>query len=165
MVSNTKKFICNIPNTFSKEYQCYPVHRSNSRAMQKSKVEAICLEDIWKTLLMNLGWSERSAIQFSLQWAASTLCLYNRYVNRLQLFCAANCISFPPESLPLLVDFLCLLADGSDRPKAVLNNALQAIKHLHAAMGLPSPVADGLLPRLIVVLIKSGTKAPATKLP
>ena len=65
---------------------------------------------------MNLGWSERSAIQFSLQWAASTLCLYNRYINRLQLFCAANRISS-----------LCLLADGSDRPKAVLNNALQAI--------------------------------------
>ena len=63
------------------------------------------------------------------------------------------------------MDFLCLLADGSDRPKAVLNNALQAIKHLYAAMGLPSPVADGLLPRLIVALIKLGTKAPATKTP
>ena len=32
-------------------------------------------------------------------------------------------------------------------------------------MGLPSPAADGLLPRLIVALIKSGTKAPATKTP
>ena len=98
IVSNTKKFICSIPNTSPKEHQCYPVHQSNPRAMQKSKVEAICLEDIWKTRFMNLGLSERSVIQFSLQWAASTLCLYNRYINRLQLFCSANHISFPPES-------------------------------------------------------------------
>ena len=81
------------------------------------------------------------------------------------MFCSANHINFPLESLPFLVDFLCLLADSSDRPKAVLNNALQAIKHLYAVLGLPSPVADGLLPRLIVALIKSGTKAPATETP
>ena len=85
-------------------------------------------------------------------------------MNRLQLFCAANHISFPPESLPFLVDFLCLLADDSDRPKAILNNALQAMKHPYAVMGLPSPVADGLLPKLIVALIKLGRKHQLQKL-
>ena len=55
-----------------------------------------------------------------------------------------------------LADFLCILADGSDRPKSVLNTAIAAVSAFVGAVNIQNPVTSDIA-RLVTVLIKTGT--------
>ena len=54
---------------------------------EKSSLENVCLEDLWRRRLSREGWSKRAIEQFLLRWAKSTLVQYNRQIQRYAEYC------------------------------------------------------------------------------
>ena len=104
-------------------------------------------------------WSPRAASQIQFSLAPSTLSYYNSIVNRFHIFCSKHGAKFPPSSKDnyLIAEFLCELADSSDRPRSLLNSAQAAITWLYKAHFKKCPFGSDLS-YLITALVKSGTK-------
>ena len=123
-------------------------------------MESVCLESLWQNKLENAGWSQRAKEQFSLSWANSTLTLYNRLLRKCELFCLDHNCTFPPSDTSILADFLCNLCDSSEKPRSMLNSASAALTCAYNSMGITSLMHSPEIQRLLVALIKSGTKIP-----
>ena len=132
-----------------------------SRGDKESKMEAVCLEDIWGESLRARRWPERACLQYKFCLAASTMSTYNRYITKFHELCRNQQVKVFDE--PTLVLFLCDIADGSDRPKSALNCARAALSHMFLAYGLSNPLSDPWVCHLITALIKSGTSEARTR--
>lgn len=137
--------------------------RNKSGAPKKSEMGDIRLEDLWRAKLEQLEFSERVSKQYSLAWAKSTLCSYNRCINEFKMFCVSRKCLFPPLKCSVIADFLCLCADGSDRPKSKLATIQAALSHLYECLNLPNVMGEKVLSNLISALVKSQTRKIMTR--
>lgn len=106
------------------------------------------------------GWSDRAASQFQFCLAKSTRANYNNLLLRCSRFCNDKNESFPPRSSAILADFLCSLADSSQRPKSLLCTALAALSIVYNISELCDITKHQSIIRLCSALIKSGTSVP-----
>lgn len=111
-------------------------------------------------VLLSEGWSERTASQFPLHWAKSTLKLYDSQLNKLRQFCAENEFSFPPTTCSQLAEFLCVIADKSDRPQSVIKSTLAAVSCLYQARRLDNIASIKEIQYFKDSLVKGSTKEP-----
>ena len=133
--------------------------KCSTRTIKESEMETICMEDIWKSKLKSQGWSPRAADRFIANWAPSTIHTYESIIEKLQLFCLDSDSDFPCVNPSTLADFLCSLAENSERPKSTLNTTLAAVMAFAEATGNPSPVTSEIA-RLVTALIKCETSKP-----
>ena len=133
-------------------------NRGVHRTIEKSAVANICLESVWREKLSFLGWSYRAVRQYPLFLAKETLGGYNRLINRFQGFCIGKGEQLPQcAGQDILVEFLCEIADGSERPNSQLKCALAAMSHLYDAYDLPNLTHSAGVRNMVTALVKSGT--------
>jgi len=124
-------------------------------------VGVVCLESIWRTrLTRDCCWSSAAVERLVYCLAPSTMHSYNRLVNRFHTFCQNQDIDFPPSSTGAVADFLCKVANGSERPNSVLRTASAAIGHVYKGHGIANVVERPEIQLLITGLVKSGTAIP-----
>ena len=83
------------------------------------------------------------------------------YANRYVQFCKVHEVDFSDNNnIPYIANFLCEIADASDRPESVLRTVSAALSFLFDALGKASPMAHPEIKRLITALIKTGTVKP-----
>ena len=128
-------------------------------------MENVRLASIWEQSVKSQGWSERAASQLKFSWANSTLKQYDRYIKAFEFFCNENGHEFPPDSgsTGIFADFLCKVADRSERPESLLKMHAAAIACLYEGIGWVNPMKDPYLYRLVTALVKAGTKRPAKR--
>ena len=107
--------------------------------------------------LRKLGWSDRSVNQFILAWAPSTIHGYNRMLYRLKDFCGVNDLSFPPSNTCEIANFLCYVADNSNRPESQLKTAKASIGHICDVFDVPNPCHSKLIVNYSQAIVKSQT--------
>ena len=117
-----------------------------------------CLENIWQDDLRAAGWSNVASSRYMFCLAKSTRVSYNNMLNKCQLFCSENNAAFPPHNSATLADFLCYLADSSNRPRSLLCTASAALSIAYVHSGLPDLTKYPCIVRLCTALVKSGTK-------
>ena len=108
------------------------------------------------------GWSDKTVQAFLSNWAGSTWSTYESHIQKLHQFCLEADTDFPNVSSATIGDFLCVIADGSTRPKSILNSTLAAISSLFQALGKRNPVTEDLN-KLVCGLIKGKTTAPMVR--
>ena len=137
----------------------------NSRTAEKQSMENIRLADIWEHTVKRQGWSERAAAQLKFSWAKSTIKQYDRYIKAFESFCDENGHDFPPnaDSTFVFADFLCNVADKSERPESLLKMHTAALACLYEGIGSFNPMKDPYIQRLVTALVKAGTKRPAKR--
>ena len=84
---------------------------------------------------------------------------------KLHDFCTQVGVSFPPNDTAAIADFLCYIADSSQRPKSQLQSAISAIACLYDACDSENLVYDSDLKHLVTALIKSSTKLGRCRTP
>ena len=136
------------------------LHWPKPGANEEQSMAASCVEDLWKRSLKSEGWSDRATNQFQFCLAKSTRSSYNTLLFKCNTFCTDINESFPPKSLAISADFLCLMADSSQRPKSILCTALSALSLVYVHSGLCDITKNPSIVRLCSALIKSGTSAP-----
>ena len=138
-----------------KLYENHP----SSRTTEESKVENICLEDLWERKLSSLGWTETARIRMIRKWAPTTLNSYNKALQKLNIFCQnkGSCLTSINESV--LAEYLCTLAARSDRPKSVSSTVTAALVCFCEAIGIQSMVSRNVN-NLLEGLVKSQTVKP-----
>lgn len=101
----------------------------------------------------------RSAQQLVSAWAPSTISTYNAALTKVKVYCVKNNVPFLSIRPHVFADYLCVLSDSSDRPKASLNTTVAAMTCFAQATGIANPVTPEIN-RLLVGLVKSGTRRP-----
>ena len=136
MVSNPSGLESLRSGVASRAQKCHVLHRPKPGAYEKQVLAAGCLEDLWEKSLKDEGWSDRAASQFQFCLAKSIRAIDNNLLLKCSKFCKENNKSFPPKSTAILADFLCNLADSSQRPKSLLCTALAALSLVYNLCGL-----------------------------
>ena len=137
-------------------------HREKSGTKEKSKVEIFSLEGEWADTLSKQGWSISATNVIKNCLAPSTLRLYNRQISRLRDFCFLHNEQFPPIKASVIADYMCKVAELSNRPNAILTTALAAFNYLYQVLDIASPCDRNIHP-LHRALVKSCTKLPRQK--
>ncbi|KAH3807973.1 hypothetical protein DPMN_136321 [Dreissena polymorpha] len=102
-----------------------------------------------------------AAKQTVLSLADSTLSLYKGQIRKYLKFCEEKQVNFADNSSSAITaDFLCHLADSSERPETLIKTTLTAVDLLLYTMGLDSPTRDRDVDKLVTALMKSSTKQP-----
>jgi hypothetical protein len=98
-------------------------------------------------------------------WASSTLSSYDRHVYKYAEFCVDRGVGFPPEpeDTAIVADYLCVVADKSERPESALKSTSAAVSCYYQGAGLSSPMEKQDIRKLSSALVKSGTKRPAQR--
>ena len=157
LVSASSKSVRIMPNSITEAYHDNGSNDVSTGTIQELKMADIRLEAFWKKQLKNQGWSSRAIAQIPYCYATSTLAAYNRLIVKYKLFCDALRKPFPCEESKVLAEFLCNLADSSDRPRSSLRSATAALSALFETVCERNPVIDMNLVRLQSALVKSGT--------
>ena len=127
-------------------------------------METVCLEDICNERLKSKGWSAEARTRITNHWADTTKRTYETMLLKYNNFCQSKEVPFPSQDSGILADFLCTIANSSDRPESQLNVASAAIGAYFTCLGLPNPInEDHDLIMLKDALIKSGTKVARTR--
>lgn len=131
------------------------VHWRSSGTLLKCEMANLCLEDIWRSRLTQLGWSLRATVRFKLSWARGMLRSYNNLLLQLHDYChELNDLHFQQMKSTGLANLYCVISSKSHCPQSILRTAYAAIGHLHKAKGLENILQDEALQQLITVLIK-----------
>ena len=88
-----------------------------TRNVKKQALEDVRLENIRQKVLNDQKWPPRASFQIRFSLTPFTLYAYNRVLGKFRDFCVSNDSSFPPKHSAIIADFLCDLADSSERPK------------------------------------------------
>ena len=81
------------------------------------------------------GWSNMSANMIRFHWASSTLKQYNSHLQRFYQYCVLNEFEYPPAP-PVIAGYMCMIAEGSDKPRSIIKCVSSAISHLYEVYGL-----------------------------
>ncbi len=119
----------------------------------------ICLASTWRYRLSSNGWTENAIELFLGAWADSTFISYDRALNGLYRYCVSTGVPFPPTSQADIAVYFSYLAQSSPRPQSSLNTTSAALQQYLGAIQAP-PVIDDELKKLIVGIVKTGSKAP-----
>ena len=90
-----------------------------------------------------------------LHWSPTTLQQYDRVINKFRHYCENSELQFSLEDDALLVDYLCTIADSSNRPHSQLNIVLAAVKAYREALWLGSIRPQ--ISKLVEGLVKPST--------
>ena len=134
-------------------------------ATEKSSLENVYFEDLWRSRLSRAGWSKRAIEQFLLRWAKSTLVQYNRQIQRYAEYCQRQGVRFPCNKEHVLVDFFCEIADGSEQPKSQVALSVVALSCLFQALVVENAAQSRTVSILVDGLVKSATMKPMVKTP
>ena len=85
--------------------------------IKEQMVETVSLADLCKDSTCSKGWLERSASRISRAWADYTLSNCDGALVQLQEHCRWRGYDFQQIAPPVLADYLCVIANKSDRPK------------------------------------------------
>ena len=154
---------CSSPAQTTQPSRSHAANGGPSRTFEKSSLENIRVEDIWREKLTNLGWCTRAREQFLMHWADTTMSTYNRQINRFRLFCVQQGHVFPCNEESVVAAFLSMVAEGSQRPRSVLGTCVAALVCLFDAFGIANVAQLRNITRLVDGLVKSGTSKPLTK--
>ena len=66
-------------------------------------------------------------------------------------------VSFPPASSDIIADFLCTIADDSQRPQSQLTVSRAALSHLYDCYDIPCPAAGRDISLFTSAIVKSQT--------
>ena len=138
------------------------VRRAESRTKEELKVEVFSLESEWSNTLSKQGWSLTATNVIKNCLAPSTLRLYNRQISRLRDFCCLHNEHFPPIKASVIADYMCKVAELSNRPNAILTSVLAAFNYLYQVLDIANP-CDNNIHQLHRALVKSCTKLPRQK--
>ena len=163
VVSEASKNINRKTFKITPNFKNIPVNGHDSGTTSKYEMANYCLEDIWRSRLTRFGWAPSAIDRFELSWARGTLRSHNYIILQLYKYCHENDIHFPPVKSAGLANFLCTLANKSQRPQSILRTTSAAIGHLNKAKGLENIAQDESPQRLITALVKSGTECPLTR--
>ena len=125
-------------------------------------MEIFSLEGEWADTLSKQGWSVSATNIIKNCLAPSTLRLYNRQISRLRDFCFLHNEQFPPTRASVIADYMCKVAELSNRPNAILSSALAAFNYLYQVLDISNP-CDRNIHQLHRALVKSCTKLPRQK--
>jgi len=96
--------------------------------------------------------------------AESTLSTYNVYIKKYLVFCKLHNYGATDTSTTAhLADYLCSIADKSERPESSLKISLAALSSFFQALGLKSPTDSSDIHRLVTSLVKTATKKPMVR--
>ena len=123
----------------------------------------IRLESVWRSKLSVQGWPDSATEQFKFCLAPSTLCLYNRTLRNYKDYCCLHDLSFPPSTSACVAEYLCHLADSSNRPLSQLKSFLAALSHYLKCCDLPDLSNDIDIKLLYTALVKSSTVTSRTR--
>jgi hypothetical protein len=84
-------------------------------------------------------------------------------LKKLFAFCNDHNYEFPSANDNVLAEFLCHIADSSERPKSQLNTTLATIGCLMDSLGWANPVKHGYLSKMVDGLTKTATLKPMLK--
>lgn len=118
------------------------------------------MESVWQSRLLKENWPQRAIDQLPLCLAPSTLNLYNRILQRFRLFCCVKGYQFLPVNPAVIVEYLCSVCDGSDKPRSMLKNTAAAVSCLCEASKIDNVMDNSDVRRFLQALIKSGTVKP-----
>ncbi|KAH3817427.1 hypothetical protein DPMN_118962 [Dreissena polymorpha] len=135
-------------------------HGAGARTVQKSDMECICLEVLWRKSLIHKGWSIESVNRLQFCLAKGTLKSYINALAKCARFCSKSQCRLPPESTALLADFLREISDGFDIPNSELRTTLAALGHLYALVGPLETFNSSEIKLLVTCLVKSGNASP-----
>ena len=135
-----------------------PIHsnriRKDCRTAEKSLMEDVHLENIWRSQLLKDGWSDCAASQYQYHLSGSTLHQYDSHIKCYQ-YCIIHLLSAPCNDTHIMADFLCIICDKSTRPKSILLCTVAAMNNLIKSLGI-GPVLY-VIHYFVQALIKSGT--------
>ena len=117
------------------------------------------MASLWQHRLQSLGWSETATVRFIRTWAPTTLHTYSKSIEHLLQFLHSKDVNYGEVPEHLLAEYLCAVADTSERPHSVLNTLTAAISCFCEVVNVPSWVTPKVF-KLITGLVKSGTSAP-----
>ena len=134
---------------------------SKSGTVKEQGMDHLCLETLWGTRLRCLGWTKHAATRTVNSLADSTLRTYNSYIKKYISFCTDQNVDFSNEdNVSVLSEFLCQLANKSQRPESMLKTAVAAVACLFEGLGKISPTNNSDIKRLVTGLVKTQTFAP-----
>lgn len=120
----------------------------------------LSLEGLWRSDLLDKGWSVKSASRFQFCLAKVTLRSYNNVIEKLALYCDEQQLTFLPTSNTVIADFQWETADRTVRLNAILRTSIGALGHLYMVKGMPNVMYCPEIKLLVTGLVKSGTLAP-----
>ena len=131
-----------------------------TRTSEKPQVGPVRLAGMWYDKLRAVGWSTRAASQLRLAWAPSTLHSYDRTFTDFLSFCVQVGCEFPPSTSASVADYMCVVADRSERPASLtlLRSIMAALSHLYHVTGRQDVTKSPDLSLLQSALVKSGTR-------
>ena len=135
----------------------------SSGTLSQPEMGPVRLEGLWRSKLVQQGWSMKCSQTFPFCIAPSTLQAYNKVLDKLEHFCADKKVSFPPREVRVLAEFLCSIAEQSQRPSSVLNVATAALGHVYRILELPDLPGSYAIRTFVCALVKSGTSVPMTR--
>ena len=160
-MSKTEIFTNRQPHTSTCVASDSSENRTQGRTIKKQGLETLRLENLWESRLRSLGWSRRASIQSIQSLAQSTLRTYNGFIHTYIQFCEDRQIDFSSDdNVSAVAEFLCHVADKSQRPESVVKGTSAAITCLFEALGKQSPIHNYDIKRLISGIIKSSTSVP-----
>ncbi|XP_053404917.1 uncharacterized protein LOC128558753 [Mercenaria mercenaria] len=161
MVQSFEKNVSDQSDTFGAFKQNCDSCWTESRTAKEPNVETLRVETIWSTRLRVLGWQSTVAKTVSFSIAPTTLKTYNKCINQYVQFCRQHHVDFSDNTnTATLAKFLYEQAIKTERPESSLNLTSAAITFLFEALGKSSPMHNPDIRRLIVGLVKTGTKKP-----
>ena len=104
-------------------------------------------------------------MQYPLYLAPSTRKVYNSRICDFQMYCTKNGIVFPPSEGAVITEYLCVVADVSNRPKSILKITSAALSCLYNTYNLPNPLCLTVVHNFMLALIKSGTDVAMKRTP
>ena len=164
LVFKVKKVECGSTNKITKFSQNNAAQNWNSRTFEKQVLDDISLESVWTKKLIHQKWSKIAIEKFLHAWSQSMWYSYNKHFKNFVQYLTKNDISLAAISPQVIVDYMVYVADGSNRPKAVLTSASAALSMYFKAMDTVELVNNKDLVYLMDGLIKSGMIEPMKRM-
>lgn len=121
---------------------------------------AVSLASMWEANLKQAGWSQKAIKRAEPALAASTRRSYENMLMKCRLFSQEVGISFPPTETHEMAEFICSLAERSERPQSCVNTFLAAIKQVFRAAKMPDISENFAIRRLVTAITKAQTERP-----
>ena len=131
-----------------------------SGTSEEQKMESGGMANFWeKTVSSKCGWSSRPAKQLIFSLAPSTIRTYDAAMLRFKQFCDVNNVVFSNVESADVANFLCEVADESNKPRSTLKVTYSALQSYYNMCDGVSPM-NFMINKLITALIKSSTTQP-----
>ena len=123
-------------------------------------MEDPCVARMWEDNLRRAGWSFKAIKRAEPALALSTRRAYDLALIKCKVFAQEFGLNFPPKETHELAEFICFLAEGSERPQSGINTFLAALKQCYKAMNMNDISDCTSIRRLVTAVTKAQTERP-----